>query len=459
MFGVHLRFLRDRVKRKKDNDSDELSLETSNLTPGQIATAQKALRILGLESRLDELKREDCVVFLYAMGLNPTDDIIDSKLRAFKLHHKKFFTFGQLAHVWHSMLQDLTDEDEILKRAFQFFDKDGNGEISVQELRTTMHELGDLLTDEEITSFMTIMDVNNDGAIGYNEFLATLKTQAPNLAGGGSVVPLDSLEALRSLQLQQLQQQEAVATAASLSSATAAPNGTSQPPQAPNVPSTAADQKPGGADGAQKPAASPFGGPAAAPPGPPGGGGGGSCAAGPPGSTSGAVGGGQAGGGPPERTRGPAIARSASASSSSTQLPAFPAWRQSSLKAGLAPPPPAAAAEPLLATDAAAAAPPPPPPLARPTSSNRRLRQSLSASRVASGLGTGSGPAPVPSLERAGSQRRADDTPPPRPVPGGLGSRRGSGSGGEGGDPGQGLRAPSTLEPGSGSGSEGTATT
>jgi hypothetical protein len=30
------------------------------------------------------------------------------------------------------MLQDLTDEDEILKRAFQFFDKDGNGEISVQ---------------------------------------------------------------------------------------------------------------------------------------------------------------------------------------------------------------------------------------------------------------------------------------------------------------------------------------
>lgn len=25
------------------------------------------------------------------------------------------------------MLQDLTDEEEILRRAFQFFDKDGNG--------------------------------------------------------------------------------------------------------------------------------------------------------------------------------------------------------------------------------------------------------------------------------------------------------------------------------------------
>jgi Ca2+-binding EF-hand superfamily protein len=31
----------------------------------------------------------------------------------------------------YSMLQDYTDEEEILRRAFQFFDKDGNGEISI----------------------------------------------------------------------------------------------------------------------------------------------------------------------------------------------------------------------------------------------------------------------------------------------------------------------------------------
>lgn len=66
------------------------------------------------------------------------------------------------------MLQDLTDEEEILRRAFQFFDKDGNGEISVTELRTTMHELGDLLTEEEIVAFMQVMDVNNDGVIGVS---------------------------------------------------------------------------------------------------------------------------------------------------------------------------------------------------------------------------------------------------------------------------------------------------
>ena len=64
------------------------------------------------------------------------------------------------------MLQDLSDENEILRRAFQFFDKDCNGEISISELRTTMHELGDLLTEEEIVAFMQIMDLDNNGVIG-----------------------------------------------------------------------------------------------------------------------------------------------------------------------------------------------------------------------------------------------------------------------------------------------------
>ncbi|KAG2490626.1 hypothetical protein HYH03_011017 [Edaphochlamys debaryana] len=182
MFG-RFRGFRDRLKKKGVHIEQELTLENSNLTQAQIATANKALKILGLEERRQHLTKQDFIVFLYAMGLNPTDDIIDSKIRAFKLHHKKAYTFGQLAHVWYSMLQDLTDEDEILKRAFQFFDKDGNGEISVQELKVTMHELGDLLTEEEIAAFMAIMDVNNDGVIGYTEFLATLKTQAPELAG------------------------------------------------------------------------------------------------------------------------------------------------------------------------------------------------------------------------------------------------------------------------------------
>jgi hypothetical protein len=64
------------------------------------------------------------------------------------------------------LLKDLQDEEEMLMKAFQFFDKDGNGEISITELKTTMHELGDLLTEQEIQLFVSLMDDNNDGVIG-----------------------------------------------------------------------------------------------------------------------------------------------------------------------------------------------------------------------------------------------------------------------------------------------------
>ena len=50
----------------------------------------------------------------------------------------------------------------------QFFDRDGNGEIDVAELRTTMSELGGLLSDQEIADFIAVMDVNNDGVIGVS---------------------------------------------------------------------------------------------------------------------------------------------------------------------------------------------------------------------------------------------------------------------------------------------------
>eukprot|EP00798_Chlamydomonas_sp_ICE-L_P026149 gene26149-11873_t len=201
--GFH-KFGQQLAARWRGAETTSLTVDTSGLSTSQIETGEKTLQILGLDKDapltikdailflfavgltlgLDKdamLTNEDAVLFLFAVGLNPTDDLIDSKLRTLKLHDLPDLDYGQICHIWHSMLQDLVDEEEILRRAFQFFDKDGSGDISVAELRTTMHELGDLLTEEEIAAFMEIMDVNNDGMIGYEEFINTLKTQAPDI--------------------------------------------------------------------------------------------------------------------------------------------------------------------------------------------------------------------------------------------------------------------------------------
>ncbi|WIA37287.1 hypothetical protein OEZ86_014228 [Tetradesmus obliquus] len=145
----------------------------------QINAGLKALRLLKLHKHTEALTRENIMDFLYTVGMNPTPDVLHGKLRLLRLHKEETFTWGELAHVWSLLLRDAANEDRILERAFAFFDKDGNGEIDVAELRTTMSELGDLLTEEEIMSFVSIMDVDNDGVIGYQEFLTTLRSEVP----------------------------------------------------------------------------------------------------------------------------------------------------------------------------------------------------------------------------------------------------------------------------------------
>ncbi len=64
---------------------------------------------------------------------------------------------------------DLAAEDDI-RKAFQVFDRDGNGFISREEMRAVMMNIGEQITDEECTEFITEADVDGDGRINYEEF-------------------------------------------------------------------------------------------------------------------------------------------------------------------------------------------------------------------------------------------------------------------------------------------------
>lgn len=47
----------------------------------------------------------------------------------------------------------------------QFFDEDGSGTITRQEMKEKFKELGGLLTDEEIEQFHDILDSDGNGVI------------------------------------------------------------------------------------------------------------------------------------------------------------------------------------------------------------------------------------------------------------------------------------------------------
>jgi Ca2+-binding EF-hand superfamily protein len=61
--------------------------------------------------------------------------------------------------------------DEIL-RAFTLFDEGNKGRIVLQDLRRVARELGEGLEEEELVAMIEEFDLDGDGGINREEFLA-----------------------------------------------------------------------------------------------------------------------------------------------------------------------------------------------------------------------------------------------------------------------------------------------
>lgn len=65
-------------------------------------------------------------------------------------------------------------EEEEMRQAFKVFDIDGNGFIDARELKVTMCNLGENLSDRDIKQMMKLADKNSDGRIDYEEFIGMM---------------------------------------------------------------------------------------------------------------------------------------------------------------------------------------------------------------------------------------------------------------------------------------------
>lgn len=87
--------------------------------------------------------------------------------------HKKTRSMGttKREHYTRRMSRHETDE---LKQLFAKFDKNGDSQISIDELKEVMAGLGEKLTDLELKDMMEDADENKDGFIDFNEFKALM---------------------------------------------------------------------------------------------------------------------------------------------------------------------------------------------------------------------------------------------------------------------------------------------
>ncbi|CAK9183396.1 unnamed protein product [Ilex paraguariensis] len=68
------------------------------------------------------------------------------------------------------------ENDEHIRRAFMFFDKDGNGYIELDELREALADESGETDLDILNDIMREVDMDKDGQISYEEFVAMMKT-------------------------------------------------------------------------------------------------------------------------------------------------------------------------------------------------------------------------------------------------------------------------------------------
>ncbi|KIY52148.1 calmodulin, partial [Fistulina hepatica ATCC 64428] len=84
-----------------------------------------------------------------------------------------------------------------LKDAFSLFDKDHDGTITIDEIRTFMNSLGQSPSEAEIQRMIKEVDTDGDGTIDFTEFAVMMAGRSPTVKTKGHPAETDVYEELR----------------------------------------------------------------------------------------------------------------------------------------------------------------------------------------------------------------------------------------------------------------------
>ncbi|CAM9174501.1 unnamed protein product [Choristocarpus tenellus] len=125
-------------------------------------------------------------VVLRSLGYSPTSRQLEEMISKVDENKDGVLTFDEFVNMM--LAGDVeTDREMEIKEAFNFFDKNGDGEITPEELAQTMRGLGDTLSDEEIALLVKEADKNHDGVVSTEEFIAFMYSEGVDSKEGKQV--------------------------------------------------------------------------------------------------------------------------------------------------------------------------------------------------------------------------------------------------------------------------------
>merc|ERR1712183_17981 len=133
-----------------------------------------------------EISTEELGKVMRTHGFNPSEEDLRDMIRNVDKNSNGAIDFNEFIEM---MLKQGVNSDEDAAHAFKVFDRDGDGLITAEELRSqlfslfifvflpnflifrlTMNNLGEPLTEAELSAMIAEADVDGDGKINFEEF-------------------------------------------------------------------------------------------------------------------------------------------------------------------------------------------------------------------------------------------------------------------------------------------------
>jgi len=141
-------------------------------TEEQIAEFKEAFSLFDKDGD-GTIDNEELGTVLRSLGNQPTDEDVEDMIREADKDGNGTIDFGEFIEMMPTQERDENAEEEMLE-AFRVFDTDGNGSITADELRQIFNNLGEKLTDDEISDMIEEADTDGDGEINYQEFVTMM---------------------------------------------------------------------------------------------------------------------------------------------------------------------------------------------------------------------------------------------------------------------------------------------
>jgi len=113
-------------------------------------------------------------VAMRALGFEPKKEDIKKMISDIDRDGSGTIDFNEFLHMMTAKMSERDNKEEIVK-AFKLFDDDGTEKITLKNLRRVAKEIGENMTDQELSEMIAEADTDADGGVTLSDFMQIMK--------------------------------------------------------------------------------------------------------------------------------------------------------------------------------------------------------------------------------------------------------------------------------------------